>query len=60
MERKGENTISNINKIALDILNAKERVENQKCYKDFCDTCTHTDCRNCDGRNHYKRKQMTD
>ena len=42
-----------INRMALDILNATSRVENRKNFKDSCDTCNHEKCRDCDGRANY-------
>lgn len=42
-----------INRVDIDILNAKDRIENRKNFKDLCDTCNQKACRDCNGRNKY-------
>ncbi|MBS5632072.1 MAG: hypothetical protein KHX45_24875 [Clostridiales bacterium] len=51
------------NKIAMEILNAKKRVDNRAGVKDMCDECKyntgdyvcHHHCSGCDGRSKYQK-----
>lgn len=56
-ESEKDMTADKANKIAMEILNTKSRIENRKQYNDLCDTCKHESCRNCDGRSKYKEKE---
>lgn len=46
------------NRIAMDILNVKSQIENRREYRDFCDSCDHKSCRDCDGRNKFRERRM--
>lgn len=54
----GRNSMGKENKIAVEILNAKKRVENRAEAKNLCDDCKYNTgyyhhCSECDGRSKY-------